>query len=157
MDLTWISVVDTAVKIGLGAGVSGLAGYLALIKSQSHENRKEGRANFHKMQEERKFKYVEFLSLSQELIQTYLFESCPPASNEYKSYLRAFNEVQIISNDSIRLAAFEVMSGVQSFICLNKAQQDHELLDEMVASAREKISIFQKVAQQEVTRYYRET
>lgn len=36
MDLTWVNVVDTAVKIGLGAFISALAAYVALNKSQSH-------------------------------------------------------------------------------------------------------------------------
>lgn len=68
MDLTWINVVDTAVKIGLGALISVLAAYIALIKNQSHEDEKEARTNFYKLQEEKKLKYVELLVQSQELI-----------------------------------------------------------------------------------------
>tara|TARA_R110000823_G_scaffold152048_1_gene283013 strand:+ start:1441 stop:1917 length:477 start_codon:yes stop_codon:yes gene_type:complete len=154
MDLTWINVVDTAVKIGLGALISALAAYIALIKSQSHEDQKEARAQFYKLQEEKKSKYVELLVQSQELIQAHLYSSCAPDSESYKKYLRAFNEVQIISSDSIRLAAFNLVSDIQAFIFLNKNQQEVELVDKMVASAREKVSIFQKVAQDEVTQCY---
>lgn len=157
MDLTWINVVDTAVKIGLGALISALAAYFALIKSQSHEDQKEARAKFYKLQEEKKSKYVELLVQSQELIQAHLYARCAPDSEGYKSYLRAFNEVQIISSDSIRLAAFNLVSDVQTFIFLNKNQQEIELVDKMVASAREKVSIFQKVAQNEVTQCYQKT
>ena len=73
MDLTWINVVDTAVKIGLGALISALAAYLALIKSQAHEDQKEARSHFYKLQEEKKSKYVELLVQSQELIQANLY------------------------------------------------------------------------------------
>ena len=89
---------------------------------------------------------------SQELIQSQIYTSCSPDSDAYKKYLRAFNEVQIISNDPIRLAAFNLVSDVQAFIFLNKNQQEIDLVDKMVASAREKVSIFQKVAQDEVTK-----
>lgn len=157
MDLTWINVVDTAVKIGLGALISALAAYLALIKSQSHEDQKETRAHFYKLQEEKKSKYVELLVQSQELIQANLYTSCAPDSVGYKKYLRGFNEVQIISSDPIRLAAFNLVSDVQAFIFLNKNQQEIELVDKMAASAREKVSIFQKVAQDEVTKCYQKT
>lgn len=157
MDLTWINVVDTAVKIGLGALISALAAYIALTKNQSYEDKKEARANFYKLQEEKKLKYVELLVQSQELIQSHLYKSCPPDSDLIKKYLRAFNEVQIISNDAIRLAAYNMVSDVQSFVCLNKNQQEIELMDKMGASAREKVSYFQKIAQAEVTRCYQNT
>ncbi len=157
MDLTWINVADTAVKIGLGALISALAAYLALIKSQAHDDKKEVIAHFYKLQDEKKSKYVELLVQSQELIQANLYSSCAPDSEVYKKYLRAFNEVQIISSDPIRLAAFNLVSDVQAFIFLNKNRQEIELVDKMVASAREKVSIFQKVAQDEVTKCYQKT
>ncbi|MEQ6889109.1 hypothetical protein ABE957_10535 [Halomonas sp. CS7] len=157
MDLTWISIADTAVKIGFGATISALSGYFVLVKKQGHEDRKEQRKYFHMLQEEKKSKYVEFLSLSQELIQNYLYDSCSPAADDYKRYLRIFNEVQIISSDAIRVTAFEAMHAVQSFILLRKNQQEHRLLEEMVKDARKKISKLQKVAQKEVTRRYQYT
>ncbi|MGY1447447.1 hypothetical protein ACW582_09690 [Pseudomonas chlororaphis] len=155
MDLTWINVVDTAVKIGLGAAITALTAYLTLIKNQSHEENKEARTNSYKLQEEKKSKYVEFLVQSQELIQSHLYSSCSPESEIYKKYLRAFNETQIISDDPIRIAAFNVSSNVQAFILLNKTQQEIELIDKIASSAREKISVFQKIAQLEVTKHYK--
>lgn len=157
MDLTWVNVVDTAVKIGLGAFISALAAYVALNKSQSHQDAKEARAYFYKLQEEKKLKYVELLAQSQELIQSHLYSSCSPDSDTYKKYLRSFNEVQIISSDHLRLGAFNLVSDVQTFIFLNKNHPNIELVDKIVAAAREKISIFQKVAQDEVTKCYQKT
>ena len=155
MDLTWISVVDTAIKIGFGAIISAMSGYLVLIRTQNYQNHQEQLKYFYVLQEEKKSKYVEFLSLSQELVQTYLYKSCQPASEDHKRYLRIFNELQIISNDAIRIAAYEVMYAVQCFICISKYQQERALFDGMVADARRKISIFQKVAQQEVMKEYK--
>lgn len=157
MDLTWINVADTAVKIGLGAFISAFAAYLAMVKNQSYEELKEARSHFYKLQEEKKIKYVELLVSSQELIQSHLYTSCAPDSDVYQKYLRTFNEVQIISSDPIRLAAFNLVSDVQKFIFLNKDRQEIELADKIVASAREKVSIFQKIAQHEVTKSYQKT
>lgn len=154
MDLTWVNVADTAVKIGLGALISALAAYFALARSQSHENQKEYREHFYKLQEEKKSKYVELLVQSQELIQSHLYTSCSPDSDTYKKYLRAFNEVQIISNYPIRQVAYNLVLDVQAFIFINKIQQEVDLLDKMVASARANVSMFQKVAQDEVTKCY---
>jgi hypothetical protein len=157
MALTFIDVLDTAVKIGLGAVISALATYIALIRNHSHEDQKEARGNFYKSQEEKKSKYVNLLSQSQELIQSHLDHACLPDSNDYKKYLRAFNEVQIISNDSVRLAAFNLMSHTKEFIFFNKNLNQAELEKQMIVSAGEKISIFQKVAQIEVTKSYQKT
>ncbi|KGD61621.1 hypothetical protein T9A_01570 [Alcanivorax jadensis T9] len=154
MELTLLQVIDTAVKIGLGALISGGAAFLTLIKSQQHEDRKEAKANFYRLQEEKKTKYVDLLAKSQELIQQHLYSSCAPDSESYRDYLRTFNEVQIISSDPIRVAAFNMVSDVQVFIFLNKNNQELALVDGMVASARKKVSVFQKVAQEEVTKPY---
>jgi 5'-deoxynucleotidase YfbR-like HD superfamily hydrolase len=157
MDITWLNVADTAVKIGLGALISAASGYVVLRKSQSYEESKEVKNRFYKLQEEKKPKYVEFLAQSQELIQSNLFKSTSPDSDEYKLYLRAFNEVQIISNDEIRVCAFNLMSDVGSFVFLRKNEQEIELVDSLVKAAREKVSIFQKAAQLEVTKTYKKT
>jgi hypothetical protein len=50
-----------------------------------------------------------------------------------------------------------MMSDVSSFIILRKHEQEIALVDGMVKSAREKISIFQKIAQLEVTKCYQRT
>ncbi len=157
MDLTLVAVLDTAVKIGLGALISAASGYLVLVKTQSHEESKDAKKRFYSLQDEKKSKYVEFLAQSQELIQSHLFESASPDTEEYKSYMRAFNEVQIISNDELRISAFNLMSDVSSFIFLRKHEQDTELVDRMVQAARSKVSFFQKLAQLEVTSLYQKT
>jgi hypothetical protein len=157
MDLTWISVIDTAVKIGFGALITAASGYLVLVKTQSHEESKELKERFYKLQDEKKSKYVELLAQSQELVQSYLFIASEPGSEAYKLYLRTFNEVQIISNDEIRTAAFNMMSDVSYFIILRKNEQETALVDSMIKSAREKVSIFQKIAQLEVTKCYQRT
>ncbi|OJA05763.1 hypothetical protein [Halomonas sp. QHL1] len=154
MDLTLVSVLDTAVKIGLGALISAVSGYFVLVKTQSHEESKDAKNRFYSLQEEKKSKYVEFLARSQELIQCHLFKSGSPDAEEYKSYMRAFNEVQIISNDELRISVFNVMSDVGSFMFLRKNEQDIEQVDRMVQAVRNKVSVFQKLAQLEVTSLY---
>ncbi len=152
-DLTWIDVVDTSVKIGFGAIITAISGYLVLRKTQTHEIQQYNREKFQKLQEEKKLKYVEFLAQSQELIQSHLYIDGLGDSEEYKKYLRAFNEVQIISNDQIRLEAYKVMQEVSTFVFLNK-ELDTDLQDKIIKIAREKVSLFQKVAQDEVCKPY---
>lgn len=41
MDKEILAIIDTAVKIGLGALISGLGGYLVTSSNQSHEDKKE--------------------------------------------------------------------------------------------------------------------
>ena len=157
MDCSWIDVVDTAVKIGLGALISAISGYVVLVKTQWYSKEKEDSERFYKHQEEKKSKYVELLSQSQELIQTFLYESASPDSEEYKMYLRVFNEVQIISSDEVRKSAFNLMSSVSSFMFLRKNEQEVEIIDGMVKSAHENVSFFQKIAQSEATKVYKKT
>ncbi len=52
MDLTWIEVVDSGVKIGLGAAISAIAGYAVLKRSHAAEFQKELRQRRWKMLEE---------------------------------------------------------------------------------------------------------
>lgn len=155
--MTWVDVVDTAVKVGLGALISAISGFLVLARSQAHENDKEAKVYFYKAQEEKKLKYVEFLAQSLELIQTHLSSSARPDSDEYRKYLRAFNEVQIISDDNIRIAAHNLASDVGAFIFISKSQDDFQLVKDMAKSARDKAGIFLKLAQIEVTKSYQKT
>ena len=157
MEITWISVADTAVKIGLGALISAISGYVVLKVNLSYEERKEKQSYYYKQQEEKKIKYVEFLSQSQSLVQSYLITSCTADTDEYKGYLRVFNEVQIISNDEIRLAAYDLLSAVGQFVVIRKNDQEVNLLKKMRHAVDEKTGIFQKLVQLEVTKPYEKT
>lgn len=155
MELTLIAVLDTALKIGLGATISAVSAYLVLVRTQSHEKNEDSKNRFYILQEEKKIKYVEFLSQSQALLQSYLYKCALPESEEYRKYMLAFNQVQIISNDCLRISAASLMSDVSSFIFLRKVDQDSYLEKDLLDSARSKVSIFQKLAQLEVTSIYR--
>ena len=157
MDLTWINVADTAVKIGFGAVISAVSGYLVLAKTQNYETRKEEKIHFYKLRDEKKEKYIEFLSQSQELKQSYLNIDCTRDSEDYKKYLRAYNEIQIISNDAIRVAASNLVSAVSDSIFLNKNLQDSSLESNVFKVVNERVGLFQKIAQAEVTKVYKKT
>jgi hypothetical protein len=157
MDLTWIDVADTAVKIGFTAVVTAVSGYFLLVKTQAHETKKEEKVHFYKFQDEKKSKYVEFLSQSQELIQSYLYTDCARDSEHYKKYLRAYNEIQIISDDAIRIAANNLVSGVSDSIFLNKNNPSPTAEGAIFKVAHERLALFQKIAQAEVTKVYEKT
>jgi len=154
MDLSWVNVADTAIKIGLGSLIASVSGYLILSKNQSYEEQKEKRAQFFKQQEEKKIRYIEFLSQSQGLVQSHLFASCMADTDEYKSYLHTFNEVQIISPDEVRLAAYNLLSAVNEFIVINKNGLEVDLGKKLRQSVDDRLGFFQKIAQIEVTKPY---
>jgi len=154
VEITWINVADTAVKIGLGALISAVSGYVVIKVNLVHEERKEKRRDYYKQQEEKKIKYVEFLSQSQSLVQSYLSTSCTADTDEYKGCLRAFNEVQIISSDEVRLAAYDLLSAVDQFVVIRKNDQEVDILKNMRRSVDEKTGLFQKLVQLEVTKPY---
>ena len=157
MDCAWIGVVDTAIKIGLGAVVAGISGYVALIKSQSHELEKERRARYFDMQEEKKKKYVEFLAQSQILIQTHIDKMANLESEGYLTYLRSFNEIQILVGDELRMAAYDVSSSVTAFMVWNKENSNQDLFKNLKSEALNKIGYFQKLAQTDATQPYTKT
>ncbi|MDA0146710.1 hypothetical protein OCT63_21080, partial [Vibrio sp. RW] len=157
VDLSWINVVDTAVKIGLGALISAVSGIFVMLKKNDFDNENAVREQFYELRNEKKVKYSEFLSQSQELIQATLYTFYLPNSDEYFRYLRAFNDVQIISEERFRLAAYQVFDEVGKFALLNKQGLSPDLSMRMVNSAREKISILQAIAKTEVTSRYTKT
>uniref|UniRef100_UPI000B35A4F2 hypothetical protein n=1 Tax=Thaumasiovibrio occultus TaxID=1891184 RepID=UPI000B35A4F2 len=120
MDVTWVNVADSAIKIGLGALITAVSGFVVLYKTQSHEKAKEESALFYKQQDERKSKYVEFLSASQSLIYQHLFSVCSCDTEEYLGYLRKFNEVQVIAPNDIQIEAYKLFDSVNNFISLSK-------------------------------------
>lgn len=155
MNCAWVEVADTAIKIGLGAVIAGISGYVAIIKGQSHEFEKERQAQFYDSQEEKKRKYVEFLAQSQILIQTHIAKMADLESEVYLSYLRSFNEIQILVGDELRMAAYEVSSSVTAFIVWNKENPDQEIFNRLKSEALNKIGYFQKLAQSNVTTPYK--
>lgn len=154
VDLTLINVFDTAIKIGLGALISAVSGYMVLTKTHSLDEKKEAKKRFYILQDEKKSKYVAFLSKTEELTQNYLYKSCAPDSDEFKCYMNAFNEVQIISNDEVRAVAYSIKSGVTAFIFLNRKEQEVDIIRETMRAARAQVPLFQKLAQIEVTKIY---
>jgi len=152
--MNWISVVDTAVKIGLGALISAIATLLTLRQTQSFEKEKEARKRHELIQTEKRKIYVEFAAASQALVQGHTLISCNLNTDEYKKYLFVLNEVQIISPDIIRIAAYDLSYAVGNFVLINKNQQEVELLKNMRRTVDASLGLFQKLAQVDVQAEY---
>ena len=164
MDLNWIEVVDTAVKIGLGSIITAVVGYIMLHKTHKLELGKnendykfELRRNEYeqvvKFREEKKKIYLEFLTQSQILRQNYLHESCNFQDEGYLSYLRIYNELQIISSDKMRLAAHSLFSAVSDFIILNQSHVGSDIEKLANKNLSNNLGVFQKMVQQELGLY----
>ncbi|CZZ31666.1 hypothetical protein [Enterobacter hormaechei] len=145
MATTWIDVADNAVKIGLGSLIAFVSSWLTLKASQNHEMKKDVLTQINKDIEEKTKRYADFLTVSQSLMQKYLFSQCNGGSEDYLNYLRLHNELSITSNDLIRMHAFKVQLAVSEFILQNK-NTDMELLTKLRNNGRDEATQFQYLA-----------
>ncbi|HGH3386096.1 peptidase M14 [Citrobacter portucalensis] len=145
MASTWMDVADNAVKIGLGSLIALVSSWLTLRITQDHENKKLTTAQISKEINEKTKMYVDFLTTSQSLMQSYLFSQCDGSSDDYLNYLRLHNEISITSDDLIRKQAFNVQSAVSAFILYNK-NSEKELINTLRNNGREETSKFQYIA-----------
>lgn len=150
--MTWINVADTALKIGLGAIITAVAGYMTLRLTQSFEVNKRKEDWFNKLLDERKITYVEFSALSHALIQKYQFSNCELPTEEYNSYLALHSKIQILACDKIRICVGEAFNLTTQFIITSINNND--IKDRLRSSAQKKISEFQMYAQHDVTQKY---
>ncbi|MCY7297045.1 hypothetical protein [Alteromonas sp. a30] len=160
--MTGLEVIDSAVKIGLGALIAAFSSYFTLKLNQSFEERKRTEEQLYRNQAERKSHYVEFAVKSHTLLQKYAYISCNPSGSDYLEYLKSFNSIQILAPDSVREVMSEAFNAITVFIIRNK---DHsiagnsskdllDLNDNLMKDARLKLSAFQKFAQLDVTQVY---
>ncbi|WP_351188639.1 hypothetical protein [Shewanella sp. TB4-MNA-CIBAN-0142] len=156
MDLTWINVADTAIKIGLGALITAVSGYLVLKQTHDHGNNKERKDRFYNLQEDRKAMYINFLSQSISLVQTHLSTSCTCDTEKYNEFLRTYSEVQISSTDEIRIAAFKLLSSVNEFIVINKNGLEREMKCGLRQAVNDNSGIFQLLAKVDVSGEFNE-
>lgn len=145
MATEWVDVADNAVKIGLGSLLTILGGWL----TQKHELNKEAAVQRLKDKEIKTERYVEFLALSQSLMQTYLYVQCEASNDDHLTYLRIHNKITITSGLAIRKAAFKPQFNVSTFIFYNKTH-DIELINTMRDEARNSVSIFQTIVNEEI-------
>lgn len=151
MPITPIEVLDTAIKIGLGSLITAVSGYFVLKKTHSNERYKEKINRYYNSQEERKNKYIEFIAQSQSITQKYIETSCNCQEDDYINYIRIFSEVQIISDNQMRVAAYKVYTAVNEYIVFNSSN-DHDLSLKMRKSVNDAVGQFFAVAQVNVSK-----
>ena len=158
MELTWINLADTAIKIGLGALITGISGYLVIRKNHDFETYKIKTELAVKNVEDKKLKFIEFLAQSQSLVQNYMYETYDPKGDDFKSFLRVYNEIQVVSSSMVRHAAYELHIAVYEFIQRNKNHDGTEteiaVLKELKDNVNNKLGIFQGIVNQQITEAY---
>jgi len=149
--MTWIEVLDSAVKIGLGAIISAAAGFLMLFRNQKHELTKDEALHQRQVAAGKKSLYVDFLTTSHVLVQKYRDSQCRADGEDYFSYLKLYHELEIIADDPLRVCAFQLLDAVNVFIVLRKGEmQDEELFRAMRGAVDSKIGEFQYLAKQDI-------
>ncbi|MBE8575864.1 hypothetical protein [Vibrio sp. OPT18] len=155
--LTYLDVIDTAIKIGLGALISAVAGYAVLCKTNSHAVDKEKRERFYTVLEENKQRYVDFLAQSHQLVYEHIRVSCAFDSSGYFAYLKTYNHIQVVGSEDIRVKAGELFESVNQFILLNKNNPDKTVYNVMRQDVNVKITVFQAVAKLDSAQTYTTT
>lgn len=121
----WISVIDSAIKIGLGSLITAVAGFITLKFNQSREKEKEDKDLFYKIQEEKKNVYIKFIGLARELDIRYIGITCDLDSEILHNFTKAFVEVNLLSGEEIRDSAKKVLQGVME--CSFKSSPNREV------------------------------
>ncbi|MBD5779933.1 hypothetical protein IEN85_10575 [Pelagicoccus sp. NFK12] len=152
MENEWIDTIDTALKIGLGALIAGFFGWLGNRQNHNHELNKEQRKRRIEDLQKKEDRFVDFLSRSQNLVQSHLYTSLDAGSNEYQEYLRSFNLLQISNSDEVRMAAYNLMDATNQFAIGNKNTPDMDYQKSLRKNFDEKLGFFQKVAQLEISK-----
>ncbi|BCU57720.1 peptidase M14 [Enterobacter kobei] len=147
MSVEWVDVADSAVKIGLGALITIVGGWITLKLTHRHEIRKEAVAQRLRDIEKKTDRYIDFLSSSQLLMQKYLYDSCNPGSEDYTDYMRLHNVVSLTSTSELRAYAFDTQAKVSQFILLRKPS---DIIDSCRDAARNSVSVLQGVVSAEL-------
>ena len=147
MSVEWVGVADSAVKIGLGALITIVGGWITLKLTHRHEIRKEAVAQRLRYIEKKTDRYIDFLSSSQLLMQKYLYDSCDPGGEDYTGYMRLHNIVSLTSTSELRVYAFDTQAKVSQFILLRKPS---DLIDSCRDAARNSVSVLQGVVSAEL-------
>ncbi|WP_419240802.1 hypothetical protein [Photobacterium leiognathi] len=155
--MDWVSIVDTAVKIGFGAGIAAISGYVSLIKNQTHETNKLKREHFYSLQSEKKQKYAEYLAQSDNLLKIFRYKNAETNSSELSDYSRIYHEIMIICDDSFRTIVATLYVSIIRYVNCSKEPQEKKINEEYYDSVSKNIALFQKIAQEEVTKEYLST
>ena len=147
--MTWIDVLDTTVKIGLGAVIAAVSGAWTQKVQHSHDYNKRCEEQYYRRQEQRKAQYLEFCGKSYSLLHKYELSVCDIASEDYASYLTSLASVRLIVSKSMRESALEVVNSV--IPCLIDSSTDLELTQSLRQNAKLNIAMFEEQAQEDVT------
>ncbi|HDT5122354.1 TPA: peptidase M14 [Escherichia coli] len=149
MAVEWVEVADSAVKIGLGALITIIGGWITLKLTHRHEIRKEAVAQRLRDIEKKTDRYIDFLSSSQLLMQKYLYDSCDPGGEDYTDYMRLHNIVSLTSSSELRVYAFDTQEKVSQFILLRKPNEK-DVINACRDAGRNSVSVLQGVVSAEL-------
>lgn len=151
--MEWTEVVDSVVKIGLGAAIAALASYFTLGRTYEHELNKDNLLQQRQLTERKRLLYVDHLTTSHVLVQKYRDIQGTADGDDYFSYLKLYHELQIVAEDPLRICAYNLLNAVNDFVCSHKEDNnagDRELFRNMRKKIDEEIGKFQYLAKQDI-------
>lgn len=124
------ALADTVVKIGLGAFIGAIFGYIGLKSNQKHENSKLKKERFYQQQQEKKQVYIEFLAQSESLIQQHIYNTTTPDTLVCRELTRSHINVTLISEENLKVIADETLHAVLKFASLRNQDEFSGLLNQ---------------------------
>lgn len=136
----WIEVLSDAVKIGLGAVISGATSFLILWKTHSHEIDVLKSQHQKEILDNRVESAIKFASLAHTLTYQHIHSQCSFDSEEYKNFLHLYNAIMLTASFDFQNSSTQLFNSVNSYIGMNK-QCTTQQGDNLILSMRQDVNI----------------
>lgn len=137
--MEWIEVLSDAVKIGLGAVISGATSFLMLKKTNSHEIDILKSQHKKEILDDRIKNAIKFASLAHTLTYQHIHSQCSFDSAEYKDFLYLYNAIMLTASFNFQDASTQLFNKVNAYIGIDK-QFDNQQKDNLILSMRQEVN-----------------
>jgi hypothetical protein len=120
MKLDWIDVASDAVKIGLGAVISGITSYCILKQTHANELEKLKLEDLRKSTEFKKQNIIKFSSVAHTLTYQHILMTSSFESHEYIEFLNLYNSIILVSEDKLKVSTSHLFDAVNDYVGVSK-------------------------------------
>jgi len=137
--LDWINVASDAVKIGLGALISGVTSYCILKKTHANEIEKLKLEDLKKSTEFKAQNIIRFASVAHTLTYQHIEKKATFDSPEYIEFLNLFHSIFLFSEIKLKVSTSSLFDAVNNYISIGKESLS-ESRDDLIIKMRSDIN-----------------